>query len=106
MNTGNINCQRHIKRQDNSIGENLYFIGKTPELDAVLGLMSERLNKGISFEIFQEWLINFIHQNLTKEEDVVILVLDIQDTLESFKGNNCPADPNGEDKKPICMNYW
>ena len=61
--------------------------------------MSERLNKGISFEIFQEWLINFIHKNLTKEEDVVILVLDIQDTLDSFKGKNCPAEPKGEDKK-------
>ena len=68
--------------------------------------MSERLNKGISFEIFQEWLINFIHKNLNKEEDVVILVLDIQDTLDSFKGKKCPADPNGEDKNPIYMKYW
>ena len=50
--------------------------------------MSERLNKGISFEKFQERFINFILKNLPKEEDLVILVLDIKDTLNGFKGKN------------------
>ena len=88
-------------------GENRYFIDKPPELDEVLGLMSEKINKDISFEFFKEMLINVIHKNLPKKEDVVILVLDIQDTIDSFKGEKIPADPNGEDqKKPICMKNW
>ena len=69
--------------------------------------MSKRLNKGISFEKFQERFINFIHKNLPKEEDVVVLVLDIQDTLNGFKGKKCLTDPNGEDqKKSMRMKNW
>ena len=44
-------------------------------------------------------MVNFIHKNITKEEVVVILVLDIQDTLDCFDGKKCPADHNGEDQK-------
>ena len=86
LNTEKINFQRLNQRQVNLTGENRYFIGKPPELDELLGLMSEILSKGISVEKFQERFINFIHKNLPKEEDVVVLVLDIQDTLNGFKG--------------------
>ena len=58
-NTGNRNARRPNRRNDNSIGENRDFAGKTLEIDAVLGLKSERLNKGTSFEIFQEKLGNY-----------------------------------------------
>ena len=83
--------------------KNRYFIEKPLELDSVLGLMSERLNKGISFEKFQEWMVNFIHKNITKEEVVVILVLDIQDTLDCFDGKNVRLIPTVKIKKPMRM---
>ena len=83
--------------------KNRYFIDKPPELDEVLGLMSEKINKDISFEFFKEMLINVIHKNLPKKEDVVILVLDLQDTIDSFKGKKSRLIPTVKIKKKLCV---
>ena len=43
-------------------------------------------------------MINFIQKKLSKAEYLVILVLDIQETPDCFKGGKLPADTRGEDK--------
>ena len=113
-NTGNRNSRRPNRRNDSSIGENRDFAGETLELDAVLGLTSERLNKGTSFEIFQEKLGNYVLKNLPKAEDVIILVSALQDPLsptadpsDSFEIKYCPAEPDETKQKiPIKMKVW
>ena len=100
-NTRNRNARRPNRRNDNSIGENRYFAGETLELDVVLWLTSERLNKGASLNIFQEKLGNYVLKHLPKAEDVIILVSALQDSLyptddprDSFKIEHCPAEPD------------
>ena len=36
------------------------FVGETPELEAVLGLFSERLDKGVAFDKFTKILKNHV----------------------------------------------
>jgi hypothetical protein len=113
-NTRNRNARRPNRRNDSSIGENRDFAGETLEIDAVLGLKSERLNKGTSFEIFQEKLVNYVLKNLPKAEDVIILVSALQDPLsptadpsDSFESKYCPAEPDETDQKiPLKMKVW
>ena len=113
-NTGNRNAWRPNRRNDSSIGENRDFDGETLEIDAVLGLTSERLYKETLFKIFKENLGNYVLKNLPKAEDVIILVLELQDHLsptddpsDSFKSKNCPAEPDETKKNiPIKMKVW
>ena len=113
-NTGNRNVTRPNRRNDNSIGENRDFSGETLELDVVLGITSERLNKGASFDIFHEKLGYYVLKNLPKTEDVIILVSALQDPLspmddphDSFKSKHCPAQPDKTEQKiTIKMKVW
>ena len=80
----------------------------------MLGLTSERLNKGTSFEIFQEKLGNYVLKNIPKAEDVIILVSALQDPLsptdgpsDSFESKHFPAEPDETEQKiPIKMKVW
>ena len=47
------------------------FKGETPELNAVLGLITERLNQGVTFEKFQDVLKNYVLKNFHKAEDSI-----------------------------------
>ena len=46
--------------------EKKYFKGETPELNAVLGLIIERLDQGVTFEKFQDVLKNYVLKNSHK----------------------------------------
>ena len=70
----NRNGRRWNRKNDASIGENRCFAGETLGIYAVMVLMSERLNKGTSFEKFQEKLANYFLKNLSKTENVIILI--------------------------------
>jgi len=45
------------------------FLGETPELDAVIGLLSERLDKGVTFERFRDQVKNYVLKNYKKAEE-------------------------------------
>ena len=80
----------------------------------MLGIKSERLNKGTLFKIFQEKLGNYVLKNLPKAEDVIILVSALQDSLsptadpsDSFESKYCPAEPEKTEQNiPIKMKVW
>ena len=56
-NPSNRNRRRFPRRSDNQImSESRSFVGETPELGAVVGLLSEWLDKGVTMEQFQEKL--------------------------------------------------
>ena len=54
--------------------EQKYFKGETPELNAVLRLITERLDQGVPFDKFQDVLKNF-----HKAENIVEMVTDLND---------------------------
>ena len=56
--TGGRSNRKTGSKASTRIFKNRAFNGETPELDAVLGLASETLYKGVSFEIFQDKIKN------------------------------------------------
>jgi len=52
------------------------FEGKTSELNGVLGLLTENLNHGVTFDVFQERVKNYILKNYKYAEDIIVLVTD------------------------------
>ena len=58
------------------VSEQKYFKGETPELNAVLGLITERLDQGVTFEKFQEVLKDYVLKNFHKSEDIVEMITD------------------------------
>ena len=46
------------------------FKGETPELNFVLGLITERLDQGVTFEKFQGVLKKYVLKNFHKVEDI------------------------------------
>ena len=61
------------------------FSGETPELNAVLGLITERLYQGVTFDKFQDVLKNF-----HKSEDIVEMVTDLNDPSPNFETKHMP----------------
>ena len=55
------------------------FKGETPELNAVLRLITEILDQGVTFEKFQEVLKNYVLKNFHKAEDIVEMVTNLKD---------------------------
>ena len=60
------------------------FKGETPELNVVLGLITERLDQGVTFEKFQDVLKNYVLKNFHKAEDIVEMVTDLNDPFPNF----------------------
>ena len=72
--------------------EQKYFKGETPELNAFLGLITERLDQGVTFEKFQDVLKNYVLKNFHKAEDIVEMVTNLKDTLPNFETKHMPKD--------------
>ena len=70
--------QRGNLRRGNEGGtsglEQKYFKGETPELNAVLGLITKILDQGVPFDKFQDVLKNY-----HKAENIVEMVTDLND---------------------------
>ena len=65
--------------------EQKYFKDKTPELNAVLGLITERLDQGVTFIKFQDILKNCVLKNFHKAEDIVEMVTNLKDLFPNFE---------------------
>ena len=68
------------------------FKGETTELNAVLGLITERLDQGVTFEKFQDVLKNYVVKNFHKAEDIVEMVTNLKDPSTNFKTKHMPKD--------------
>ena len=86
--------------------ENKAFTGESPDLEAVLGLASEKLYKGVSFEIFQEKVKTYVLKNYTRPEDVLPLIVALKDPSADFKTNNKPADLSDTETNPSKIRVW
>ena len=102
----NRNQHRSNRRSENELMLNSKgFIGETPELEAVIGLLSEKLDKGVTMEQFQEKLKLYVLKNFG--EDVVALVSDFYDPRTDFETKHAPIDLSTEEaKRPGSMKKW
>ena len=66
------------------------FKGETPELNAVLELITERLDQGVTLEKSQEVLKNYVLNNFHKAEDIVEMVTTLKDPFPNFETKHMP----------------
>jgi len=78
--------------RNNNLNDLCSFAGDTPKLDAVLSLISERPDKEVSFEKFQERLKIYILKNFERSENVVKLVTNLEDPTDGFENTHMPPD--------------
>ena len=78
------------------------FKGETPELNAILGLITKRLDQGITFEKFQD-----VQKNFRKAEDIVEVITDLNDPVTNFYTKHMPDDlTEKEEESKIKMKIW
>ena len=83
------------------------FWGETTDLDAVLGLYTEKIDRSVNFEEFQDHLKNYVLKNLKRAEDVVGMITNIFDPVSDFETKNAPEDPSVEDQASMLkMKLW
>ena len=103
--------RRRNSRRGNEGGtkgsEQKYFKGETPELNAVLGLITERLDQGVTFEKFQEFLKNYVLKNFHKAEDIVEMVINLKYSCTNFETKHITKDLTTiEEGSKIKMKMW
>ena len=79
--------------------EQKYFKGETTNLNAVLGLITERLDQGVTFEKFQDVLKNCVLKNFRKAEDIVEIIIYLNDPVTNFVTNQIPDDLTEKEEK-------
>ena len=70
--------------------EDKSFLGKTKELEAVLGLKTERLTHKVAFDVFREKLGEYILKTFTNARHVITLVEDMENPIPEFRKQNMP----------------
>ena len=74
---------------------------------AELGLITERLYQGVTFEKFQDVLKNYVLKNFHKAEDIVEMVRNLKDPFPNFETKNIPKDLKTiEEGSKINMKMW
>ena len=86
-------------RNNGSIHADKHFCGNNPNIGAVLGLKTEKIDKKVSFDVFREKLANYVLVNLKDAEDVMPLIEEQVDPRIDFRTNNKPASLTEEQKK-------
>jgi len=88
------NPKKNIFQKNNNTIEGVLknFVGETLELGAILSLLSEKVEKGLTFDVFQERLKNFVLNTFKKAEDVTKLVTALEDTRVDFETTHGPAN--------------
>ena len=87
--------------------EQKYFKGETTNLNAVLGLITQRLDQGVTFEKFQDVLKNCVLKNFRKAEDIVEIIIYLNDPVTNFVTNQIPDDlTEKEEKYKIKIKMW
>ena len=107
-NTNRRNANRGNRRNNTApIPGTRNFAGETPELDAVIGLLSEKLDKGVTLEQLQEKLKNYALKNLDKADDIIILITDFKDPNNGFESKYLPTDlTTEEEKRQSAVKKW
>ena len=75
---------------ETSRSEQKDFKGKTLKLNAVLGLITERLDQGVTFNKFQDVLKNYVLKKFHKAKDIVEMVTDLNDPFPNFENKHMP----------------
>ena len=68
------------------------FKGEIPELNAVLGIITERMDQGVTVNKFQDILKNYALTNFRKAEDIVETITDLKDPVTNFDTKHIPDD--------------
>ena len=68
------------------------FRREAPELNAVVRLIIERLDQGVTFDKFQDVLKNYVLENLHKAEDIVEMVTDLNNPFPNFEAKHMPKE--------------
>ena len=66
------------------------FMGDTPEVGAVLGLLSEKLDTGTALDNFSDKLKGYMEGKLDNEKDVMCVVTDIENPTKTFEEGKMP----------------
>ena len=83
------------------------FAGETKDVEAVLTLVTEQVDKRVTFEQFQETLKNYVLKTLENGEDVVPLIMKLQDPTTAFEKNHAPKDlTQAELASPVKIKMW
>ena len=83
--------QLHIANRD--------FKDNTPEVRAVLGLLSKKLDIGTDFDKFREKLKGYVERKFENEKYVLCVVIEMEDQIKTFEENNMPEDLDEEEAK-------
>ena len=84
-----------------------YFNRETPELNTVIGLITERLDQGVTFDKFQFLLNNYVLKNFRNAEDIVEIIIDLNDEVTNFDTKHMPDElTEKEEESKIKMNMW
>ena len=87
--------------------EQKYFKGETPKRNTTFGLITKRLNPGVKFDRFQDILKNYVLENFRKEEDIVEIRTDLNNTVTNFKRKHMPNNLiEKEEESKINMKMW
>ena len=90
---------RRSDRRSQSNGNERTWQGEKPEIDGVLGLRTEWLDKKMSYSTFMEKMVEYVLREFKNANDVLSLVRDEVDPMVNFETNNLPKDLSDEDKK-------
>ena len=70
-------------------------------------LVTKKIQKGVTFERFQETLKKYVSKNLENGEDIVPLVMKLDDPTKTFEANHAPVDLMEEQlMSPLKVNLW
>ena len=67
---------------------NRYFRGNTPEVGAVLGLLSKTFDIGAAFDNFGEKLKSYVERYFENVKDVLCVLIDMEDMMKQIEDNN------------------
>ena len=92
-NTGNRRVNEICRRveQVKLHTEKGYFKGDKPEVGAVLGLLSKKLDIETNFDKFREKLKGYVEINLDNEKDVLCVVTCMEHPMKTFEENKTPS---------------
>ena len=85
-------ANRRNDRRSQLNGNERTWQGEKPEIDGVLGLRTEWLDKKMSYSTFMEKMVEYVLREFKNANDVLSLVRDEVDPMVNFETNNLPKD--------------
>jgi len=95
------NQKRHQSRKSYESNEIKNFVGEIFEIDCVISLISEKLDKGTMFEKFLEKVQTYVLKNFDHTQDVLPLFTELEDQIADFETNDLPEDPSLGDQASV-----